>query len=126
MSDDAADGDKFWCEVVRAVPGQYLRNQGTWLVGIGTATAVVEYVQDREGVILGFDLLVIDGRTTRATTINPSFASIEGSWTERVAKSAEACAETLDRLGGQTGFIEFVLAARPEPIHESRDPVGPV
>ncbi len=101
----------FWREIVELVPGQYVYHHGTWLVGIGVAPKVVEFLRDCNVLILGFDGFEVDGTYIRARldAIADFSPGITGAFQNEVESAAQFALRVLKELASQPFFFEFVL-----------------
>jgi kynurenine formamidase len=113
---DAEREDALWREIAEQVPDQYIYNRGTglfgnWYVGIGVASQVVEYLRERNVLILGFDGFNLDGTWTRPDmdAIAVCHDEVIGPFSEAVENAANFAVTVLEKLAGKPIFIEFVL-----------------
>lgn len=100
-----------WHDDIReTVRGLFLLSGTSVYVGIGSMVAVLTWVGDHGGVVLGMEGLSCDGRVVRPLEdCLADFSSITGTPAERVRLSIEA-AERILASWDRAQFVDLTLA----------------
>ena len=102
-------------DLAASVDAPLMLSGGEVYVGTAGAAAAVDRFRSRDAVILGFEGFDVDGVHLRPRLDRiADLSALEGEWTARVRRAADAALAILDGWGEDPEFVTFALDGRDE------------